>query len=78
MTALDTVHSVTYTSVAAESISGYGANAPFPFTLKQVDNFIFIAPSYNTIYYHDVLHVTITATGQVTATITDVSFTCRP
>ena len=36
-----------------------------------------IAPSQNTIYLHDVLHVTVSATGQVTSAFTDVTFTCR-
>ena len=43
----------------------------------EVDNFIFIAPSQNTIYLHDVLHVTVSATGQMTSAFTDVTFTCR-
>ena len=77
VTAVDTINNITYTGVGMGMVRGYSSAGPFPMTFQEVDNFIFIAPSQNTIYLHDVLHVTVSATGQVTSAFTDVTFTCR-
>jgi hypothetical protein len=78
VTAIDTINNITYTGVGVGTIHVYAAAGAFPMTFQEVDNFIFIAPSQNTIYLHDVLHETVSATGQVTSAFTDVTFTCRP